>query len=138
MHKIIISNFEYKEIKNIISKAEYEVYGFRSDAKKYEVGDILSNSHELYQDPQYADDFTTLLYPLVTEGIYKGYFDAGELNGTCAIYTDEYSIEESLNETMEYNGKYIYLIAGNKYEEGNDLNEVIIEDAKVLKFIGEK
>ena len=65
---------ERKEIEKIISNSDYDVYGLRKDDRLCSVGEILPNSHQLYQDPQYTDDsFTELLYPLVTEGIYKGF-----------------------------------------------------------------
>ena len=34
-----------------------------------------------------------------------------------------------------YDGKYLYLIAGDNYSDGNDVGEIIIEDAKVVKVI---
>lgn len=34
-----------------------------------------------------------------------------------------------------YDGKYLYLIAGDKYEYGNDVGEVIIEEAKVVAIL---
>lgn len=124
---------------DLIQNSEYEYFGLRKDDYNYNVGDICNNSHQLFQDAQYDYD-DNLLYPLIEEGIYKGFFDAGELNGTCAI---EISLNNSENvitkrlETMKmYPSKNLYLIAGNYCEVGNDINEIIIENAIVIdKFI---
>lgn len=40
-----------------------------------------------------------------------------------------------MEDVESYNGKYLYLIAGNDYSEGNDINEIIIENAKVIKIL---
>ena len=126
----------YKELNEGIQKSGYEIFGLRKDDLEYKIGDILPNSHQLYQDPQYTDfTCTELLYPYIEEGIYKGFYDAGELNGTSAIYVNINSIEESLEMADSYDGKYLYLIAGNNYSDGNDVGEIIIEDAKVVKVI---
>ena len=130
---------ERKEIEKIISNSDYDVYGLRKDDRLCSVGEILPNSHQLYQDPQYTDDsFTELLYPLVTEGIYKGFYDAGELDGACAVFVDEYSVESSLDRVETYGGKYLYLIAGNRAWEGKDLGEIIIENPEVIMVIKKK
>ena len=47
---------ERKEIEKIISNSDYDVYGLRKDDRLCSVGEILPNSHQLYQDPQYTDD----------------------------------------------------------------------------------
>ena len=75
------------------------------------------------------------MYPYIEEGIYKGFYDAGELNGTSTICVNINSIEESLNLVNSYDGKYLYLVAGDNYSYGNDIGEVIIENAKVIKAI---
>lgn len=126
----------HDEIRKIIQESKYEIFGIRRDNTEYKIGDILPNSHQLFQDPQYTDfTCTELLYPYVEEGIYKGFYDAGELNGTSAICVNINLIEESLEIADSYDGKYLYLIAGNNYSDGNDVGEIIIEDAKVVKVI---
>lgn len=115
---------------------EYAVYGVRRDSKKYSVGDTLQNSHQLYQDPQYTDSACTeLLYPFIADGPYKGFYDGGELNGTCAIYADDKCIEQAIDTVKTYDGRYMYLIAGNDYSQGNDQNEIIVKNAKVLMAV---
>lgn len=106
-------------------------YGLRVDDCNYNIGDICNLSHELFQDPIY-DDNDELVYP-EGEGIYKGYYDAGELNGTCAVSVNEDCIESALEKANGYYGDYIYLIAGDYEQEGNDIGESIIEEAVVLK-----
>lgn len=126
----------YKDLNEGIQEFGYEIFRLRKDDLEYKIGDILPNSHQLYQDPQYTDfTCTELLYPYIEEGIYKGFYDAGELNGTSAIYVDKDKIKESMEDVKSYNGKYLYLIAGNDYSEGNDINEIIIENAKVIKIL---
>lgn len=56
----------------------------------------MNNSHQLFQDPQYNDTYTALLYPYICEGPYAGFYDAGELNGACALEISENNIEEML------------------------------------------
>ena len=126
----------YDEIRKIIQKSKYEIFGIRRDNTEYKFGDTLPNSHQLFQDPQYVDfTCTELLYPYIEDGAYEGYYDGGELNGTSAIYVDKDKIKESMEDVKSYNGKYLYLIAGNDYSEGNDINEIIIENAKVIKIL---
>lgn len=126
----------YDEIRKIIQKSKYEIFGIRRDNTEYKIGDTLPNSHQLFQDPQYVDfTCTELLYPYIEDGVYEGYCDGGELNGTSAICVNINSIEESLEMADSYDGKYLYLIAGDNYSDGNDVGEIIIEDAKVVKVI---
>lgn len=126
----------YDDLKKIIQESKYEIFGLRRDDLEYKIGDTFPNSNQLFQDPQYADfACTKLLYPYIEEGVYKGFYDAGELNGTSTIYVNINSIEESLNLVNSYDGKYLYLVAGGNYSYGNDVGEIIIEDAKVVKVI---
>lgn len=122
-----------EEILKILSEDKYNTYGLRADSRKCEIGEVLPNSHQLYQDPWYTDgSMDELLYPYIEDGIYAGYYDAGELNGTSSIYVDERSIDSAIERIGHYDGKYIYLIGGDKSEGGNDLDESIIENAVVL------
>ena len=124
---------QINEVKKIIENAEFNFYGLRMDSNKYSIGDICESSHQLYQDPEF-DEEGNLLYEYQAEGPYKGYYDAGELNGTCAVQIIDGNVELALNSVKKYNGQYIYLIAGNDGFEGNDSHnqEIIINDAKVL------
>ena len=114
----------------IISENEYSYYGLRNDNISYNAGDTCNPSHQLYQDDMYDED-GELLYPVGT-GIYAGYFDAGELDGTCAIAITEDTITKALELVSRYDGEYIHLIAGNYIEDGADNGEYIIKDAIVL------
>lgn len=108
-------------------------YGLRADDFEYEIGDTCHKSHQLYQDPDY-DENGEEIYPYCEDGIYKGFYDAGELDGTCAIEVEsnEESIIKALEKVNDYFGDYIYLIKGNYCECGNDTGEVIISDAIVV------
>ena len=96
--------------------------------------------YQLYQDPQY-DGYGNLMYNMVENGVYQGFYDAGELDGTCAVkvtMTGECSdkaIEKALEQVRSYDGKHIYIIAGNRAEDGNDLDEIIIEDAEIIGVV---
>lgn len=125
-----------EEIKRIIEEEAFEHFGIRADDMEYKVGDICENSHQLFQDPEFDED-GELVYPEVgdPESPYYGFFDAGELNGTCAIRVNENSINEVLEAVKMYSGKHIYLIGGDSIEHGNDDGEIIINDAEVLGVI---
>lgn len=118
-----------QHIKQLVQNGKYDYYGLRADNYDYAIDDICHNSHQLYQDPWYDDEYE-LVYP---EGIgpYSGYYDAGELNGTCAVEINEDNIEEALNLISAYCGD-LYLIAGNSCEYGVDDGEIIIRNAVVL------
>lgn len=124
-----------EEIRNLISEAEYDYIGIRADSRDYQIGEVMDNSHQLFQDPQYVDfECTELLYPYISEGTYAGFYDGGELDGTCALEVSESNIEEMLERVMPYGNKY-YLIGGNSMEYGNDDDEIIINDAEVIARI---
>lgn len=124
-----------EEIKNLISKAEYDYIGIRADSRDYQIGEVMDNSHQLFQDPQYADfECTELLYPYISEGTYAGFYDGGELDGTCALEVSERNIEEMLERVKSY-GEKIYLIGGNSMEYGYDAGEIIIRDAEVIAVL---
>ena len=64
-----------------------------------------------------------------------GCYDAGELNGTCCIKVTADTVDEAIERMAMY--KYddeceLILIAGDYAEEGNDVEEIIIEDAEVI------
>lgn len=125
-----------EEIKRICEKSDFSYFGLRADDMEYQIGDICNNSHQLFQDPIF-DDFGSLLYPAVDdpENPYYGYYDAGELDGTCAIKfdpEDESSIMNALETMKMYSGMNLYIIAGDSVEYGNDEDEIIIRDAEVV------
>lgn len=112
-----------EEIKAIIDEEEFDVYGLRMDEAEYEIGEETNNSHNWWQDdPEDGSEYDEEI------GLWKG----EELDGTCAIVVRE-NIESALERVKMYNhcGK-LYLIAGFDWEEGNDIDEVIIRRAKVV------
>lgn len=100
-----------------------------AEDETYSVGDMCRNSfdwnyeldHSTYEDEEQI-----------------------ELNGTCGLHVrgfenlDEEEIEEAtelFNKAMERANAYIghvVVIAGNRFEYGNDEDEVIIRDAEVI------
>ena len=123
-----------EEIRELISKSEYDCIGIRADSREYQAGEAVDNSHQLFQDPQYNDDYTELLYPYISEGPYAGFYDAGELNGACALEVSVNNIEEMLKKVKSYGNKY-YLIGGDSMEYGYDADEIIIRDAEVIAVL---
>lgn len=124
------------EIKRICEESDFSYFGIRADDMEYQIGDICNNSHQLFQDPIF-DDFGNLLYPAVEdpESPYYGYYDAGELDGTCAVKFNpdsEEDIQDALEVAKMYSGKNLYIIAGDSIEHGNDDGEIIIREAEVI------
>lgn len=125
-----------QEIQKICKNSEYEYFGLRADDLDYQIGDICNDSHQLFQDPDFDED-GELIYPSIedTESPYYGFYDAGELDGTCAVKfdpDDENSILAALETVKMYSGKNLYIIAGNSMEYGNDEGEIIIREAEVI------
>lgn len=127
-----------KEILDIVQNEEsiYDCFGIRWDNAKYYKGDKLPNSHELFQDQCYDEDDNPI-YPEGT-GYYEGYYDAGELSGTCAIYIDYHDslekIKKKIEDSLDYCYKKdsnFYLIQGLSGEGGLDIDEIIISEAFV-------
>lgn len=130
-----------REILGAAYGKEYGFYGIRKDTYRYNLGDAAKISHQLYQD-QHIGDFGEELYP-EGEGIYAGFYDAGELGGTCVIrfniekneQDDIESVEAALELVKIYGGIYLTIIGGDHAELGNDEGEYIIEDARVIGVI---
>lgn len=125
-----------EEIKKICEESCFEYFGLRADDMEYQVGDICNNSHQLFQDPDFDED-GELIYLAIEdpESPYYGFYDAGELDGTCAVKfdpEDENSIRAALETVKMYSGKNLYIIAGDLAEYGNDDGEIIIREAEVV------
>lgn len=73
-----------EDIKNAVKGTNFDFYGVRVDGSiLYHVGDTANNSRQLFQDPDFDDG--ELIYPYIEDGVNKGLYDAGELDGTCTI-----------------------------------------------------
>lgn len=125
-----------QEIKKVCEDALFGYYGIRADDLEYQIGATCNNSHQLFQDPDF-DEEENLIYPAINnpESPYYGFYDAGELDGTCAVKFDpnnENSISVALNTVKTYSGKNLYIIAGDSMEYGNDEEEVLIRNAEVI------
>ena len=125
-----------REIYKICENSGYEYFGVRMDSLEYQIGDTCNNSHQIFQDPIF-NDLGKFEYPAVEdpESPYYGYYDAGELGGTCAIKfnpDDESSIIRALETVKMYSGKNLYIIAGDSMWYGNDDGEIIIQNAEVI------
>lgn len=93
----------------------------------YNIGDTLRESY----DWDYENDTTTFGY------------DNIKLSGTCGVKVDttfEEDVEENILLALDF-VKKVYpfetyvLIGGDLMECGSDENEIIIESAKVIKFL---
>ena len=129
------------DIQEICEESGFGYYGLRADDMEYNVGDICYNSHQFFADPEW-DEYGELLYEMVDdpESPYYGFYDAGELDGTCAVKfspEDEQSIKNALHtiRSYVYPGSHIYIIGGYDREYGNDADEIIIRDAEVVGII---
>lgn len=113
----------------------FDYFGIRVDEGiRYSVGDTANNSRQLWQDPEYDED-GDLVCPYIEDGIYAGFYDGGELDGTCVIKfdpEDEKSIKAAIKMINAYYGDNIHILGGDYAEAGNDMGEIIIRDAKVL------
>lgn len=127
-----------KEIFEIVRNEESmnDCFGIRWDSTKYNIGDDLPNSHQLFQDQEY-DENDEPIYP-EGKGRYEGYYDAGELNGTCSVGIDFFDSSEKIARKIEKSNLYnfnndckLYLIQGSDAEGGNDIDESIIANATV-------
>lgn len=128
-----------EDIKRICEDSYFGYFGLRADDMEYQAGDICNDSHQLFQDPDF-DEEGELIYPAIEdpESPYYGFYDAGELDGTCAVKfnpDNENSIEAALETVKMYSGKNLYIIAGYSMEYGNDEDEVIIREAEVLALV---
>lgn len=116
-----------EEIKNLIENAEFEYIGIRADGRDYKIGDVMDNSHQLFQDADCGGE-------LITDGPYTGFYDAGELDGTCALKVSDDNVEDMIMRVKSYGKKY-YLIGGDSMEYGYDDGEIIIRDAEVIAVL---
>lgn len=119
------------EILDVLNMEEYDYYGIRVDDYLYDVGDTCYNSHQLFQDPEYDYD-DNLIYPYCESGPYEGLYDGGELNGTCAVGIFHDNIDAALKRAKHYYGDHMYLLGSEWAHDGNDPDELIMENAEVL------
>lgn len=113
-----------------IKEEKYSVVAIRHlcEDEEYSVGDLCRNSYDW--DVEYDRSSYDTENPV-------------EFNGTCGYCVRIENLEEdevekaeellidALKESDTYDGKPV-IIAGNRYDYGNDENEVIIEFAEVL------
>ena len=86
---------------------DYEVVGIRVQEQPFELGEMAHVSH-IWNDGE----------------------DTGaELNGVCAVKIDQVQFAH------QYFGDHVAIIAGNKYECGEDPGEIIIENAVVVEVL---
>ena len=120
-----------------ISESENECFGLRYDNNNYSINDRCENSHQWYQDAWNLDNYGELTESELDE-LYDsetGCYDAGELEGTCCVKVTEDTIDDALSRVEMYkydDASELILISGDDAEEGNDVDEIIIENAIVI------
>jgi hypothetical protein len=125
------------EIIKAIEESNNEFFGLRYDYNNYSIGDNCENSHQWYQDADNLDNCDELTEEELDD-LYNsdmGCYDAGELNGTCCIKVTADTVDEAIERMAMY--KYddeceLIIISGDYAEEGNDIDEIIIENAVVI------
>lgn len=121
----------YAEIIEKCESSDYAYYAVRREDCVYNSGDYAFNSCTLMQYPEF-DDECELIYPLCTEGCYKGFYVGPMLIGTCGIMFYDIDTLNVALQDLNYSGDRITIIAGDSFEYGNDINEVIIHNAQVI------
>jgi hypothetical protein len=138
---------ELIEMLNAIKNSPDGYFGIRSENYKYNIGDTCFKSRQLYQDPVYDEITNELVYPYIEDGIYAGFYDGGELDGTSVTQIGSLNLHEDfLEEDLEtlnnaikqnkmYDGKHQYIVSGTIWNNGNDYGEVILSNAEVIYII---
>lgn len=122
---------KYNDIIDKCDSSNYGYYAVRIDNLIYNEGDWALTSMHIMQDPEYDDD-GELIYPLCNDGPYKGFYLGELLPGTCAImFYDNATLIEAIK-NLNYSGNKITIIGGDSFEYGEDINEVIIHNARVI------
>lgn len=120
-----------------MNESDSEYFGLRYDYNNYSISDSCENSHQWYQDADSLDNYDELSEEELDE-LYNsdmGCYDAGELDGTCCIRVTEGTVEAALKrmEMYHYDDECeLILISGDYAEEGNDVEEIVIENATVI------
>ena len=128
---------DIEKIIETVEESDYWVYGIRADSRDLPNDYQLEPSHDWFQDypGECEDQYDDPDYPFDEE---MDCWDGGELNGTCAIDFEYAHLQDTIKRAMkEYlvSGGHVYLIAGNSWHAGNDVDEIIIRDAVVLAKI---
>lgn len=121
----------YGELIEKCESSNYAYFAVRQEDYLYDPGDWAFNSSTLLQDPEY-DDNGELIYPLCAEGPYKGFYVGPMLPGTCGFMFYDYETFKTAITELNYSGDKITIIAGDTFEYGDDINEVIIHNARVI------
>lgn len=123
-----------QELLKKVNEEGYSVVAIRhlSDDENYRIGDICRNSYNWNYEYDLSSYFTE---------------EPEELNGTCGysiskicsldveeIECAEKILSNGIENASVYPGKTV-IIAGYRYEYGNDENEVIVADAEVIGMI---
>lgn len=96
-----------EQIAEIKDECEYEYIGIRVQENAFVLGEILDNSF-VWIDGEMTDE---------------------ELDGTCAVKIDDVELAK------DYFGEHVAIIGGDHAEYGQDLGEIIIRNAEVLKVL---
>lgn len=112
-----------KEILEKMEKSNFNYFGIRSEDRDLPEGYELEQSHD-WDDGVMLDE---LLSGTCATGIGCLWFD-GEQD-------DIDTVQQAIDANGGSYGKYMYIIGGDSYEDGNDDGEMIISDAVVIAKI---
>lgn len=110
-----VSNEMIARLKDVAEELfyDYEVVAIRVQEPEFKLGELSHVSH-VWDDGE----------------------DTGEeLNGVCAICSDYADKVFKSPFACVYPGKHVAIIAGNRYEGGEDYGEVIIADPVVVEVL---
>jgi len=104
---------------------QFDVLAVRFDRLERNIGDICGNSKTNLgrDDLREFPDFES-----------EEYKDLPDLAGVCAYDYNYWTNHIDLDE-CKAEGLRVYLIGGQKYDEGEDMDEMVIPDAEVLEVL---
>lgn len=148
-----------QEIKQIISEGEYNYYALRVvDGENISAGQQMPNSRRWHDgnpinayewvSEEDVEGYEASGYERISEGDAdlmhgNGYYGDGDalmvnwseyetLGGASGVEITEENADRIISLMSMYNGNQIVLIAGDSAEEGNDIGEIVIENAVAL------
>lgn len=107
MTKAEAIEYVLNNIENIQDQYDYDYIGVRTQENAFTKGEILENSYVWFDGESTGE----------------------ELNGTCALMLSD------VKQVTGYCGQHVAIIGGFYGEYGQDLGEIIIEEAEVLEVL---
>ncbi len=109
---------------------EYDCIGVRFSSRAHAVGDTIDHVSKSNPGRDMESDF-----PVYGSAEYSSMDDLDGVSAYNAEHTDGWDPKNCKDVKNYYEQPHCYMIGSNDYEIGEDLNEVILADAKVLAVI---